>query len=71
MDTDVKAKLELLFEGPLEESLSGHVGFDNDSFIVFEHVKRERLLYIKEYITVMRVTSIEIQEHDGGPEDLQ
>ena len=74
MDTKAETidnKLVRLFAGPEEESLSGQVVFDDNTFVVFEGVKRQDLLYIKEYIEAMRVTNIEIQTYDGSSKDLQ
>ena len=73
MDTKsevINSQLTKLFGGPEEEPLTGEVVFDDNTFILFEGVKREDLVYIKEYIEEMRVKNIEIQTHDGSSERI-
>jgi hypothetical protein len=73
MDTEtdtIDNQLFKLFAGPVDEQLSGELIFDDNTFIVFEDVKRKDLLYIKEYIETMRVKDIEIQTYDGSSENI-
>ncbi len=59
-----------LLDGPKEEALSGEVVFNDNTFLVFQGVKREDLVYIKEYIEEMRVKNIEIQAYDGSSKSI-
>ena len=62
----VHNQLTKLFAGPEEESLTGEVVFNDNTFLVFQNVKRQDLVYIKDYIETMRVKNIEIQAYDGS-----
>ena len=66
----IDSQLTKLFGGPEGEPLTGEIMFDDNTFIVFEGVKKEDLVYIKEYIEEMRVRNIEIQTHDGSSERI-
>lgn len=67
----IKKQLARLLVGPEEEPLTGELILDNGSYLVFQSVKRQDLLYIKAYVKEMRIKEIAIQTYDGSSEILQ